>query len=157
MCQGEEHLAYQREGDREILAGQEVMLSLVECMGLLRSVPVGRLVYTENALPAVRPMTFAAPAGEVVIPTGNDMWFDRFGGGVLAFETGTIDPVTRTGWSVVAMGRSRLLSGAGGLPGFDDPGRSPWQHRCGDSYLVIDIEYVTGRHTRLVRPHGDYR
>ncbi|MFD9669313.1 pyridoxamine 5'-phosphate oxidase family protein [Rhodococcus sp. NPDC059968] len=49
-----------------------------ECLGLLRSVPVGRLVYTEDALPAVRPVPFAAPGGQFVIPTSDNPWFDRF-------------------------------------------------------------------------------
>ncbi len=35
-------------------------LSATECIRLLRSVPVGRMVFTENAVPALRPVTFAA-------------------------------------------------------------------------------------------------
>lgn len=53
-------------------------LPIAECRRLLRSVPTGRLVYTEDALPAVRPVTFAALDGDLVIPTGNNPWFDRF-------------------------------------------------------------------------------
>ncbi len=34
-----------------------------ECLSLLRSVAAGRLIYTDNALPAVWPVTFAAPDG----------------------------------------------------------------------------------------------
>ncbi|ANS32007.1 hypothetical protein R1CP_37005 (plasmid) [Rhodococcus opacus] len=50
-------------------------LTTGECLALLRSVPIGRLVYTENALPAVRPVTFAAPDGDIVIPTDRNPWF----------------------------------------------------------------------------------
>ncbi|MEU2005226.1 pyridoxamine 5'-phosphate oxidase family protein [Rhodococcus sp. NPDC019627] len=132
-------------------------LRTAECRELLRSVPTGRLVYTEDALPAVRPVTFAALDGDLVIPTGNNPWFDRFDRGVLAFEAGTIDPATRTGWSVLAMGRSRLLSSADGLIGFADPARLPWSSSRNDRYLVIGIEQISGHRTTLLRPAGDLR
>jgi hypothetical protein len=132
-------------------------LPTAECRVLLRSVPTGRLVYTEDALPAVRPVTFAALDGDLVIPTGNNPWFDRFDRVVLAFEAGTIDPATRTGWSVLAMGRSRLLSGTDGLIGFADPARIPWSSSRDDRYLVIGIEQISGHRTTLLRPAGDLR
>ncbi|EID78039.1 hypothetical protein W59_20748 [Rhodococcus opacus RKJ300 = JCM 13270] len=47
-------------------------LSAAECIRLLRSVPVGLMVFTENAAPALRPVTFAAVGGEVVIPTDDE-------------------------------------------------------------------------------------
>ncbi|WP_235214853.1 pyridoxamine 5'-phosphate oxidase family protein [Rhodococcus opacus] len=126
-------------------------------MDLLRSVPTGRLVYTKDALPAVRPVTFAAPGGEIVIPTGDNPRFDRFDGTVLAFEAGAIESSTRTGWTVLALGRSRLLSGTDGLDGFNDPARAPWDGAPGDCYLVIDIESLTGHRITLLRPAGDRR
>ena len=63
------------------------VLPVAECIRLLRSVPVGRMVFTENAVPALRPVTFAAVGGEVVIPTDRE-WFERFDGEFLAFEAG---------------------------------------------------------------------
>ena len=84
----------------------------------------------ENALPAVRPVTFACPDGQIVIPTGDNPWFTRFEGTVLAFETGNITASTRTGWSVLTIGRARLFAGTDGLDGFDDPTRSPVERLC---------------------------
>ncbi len=63
------------------------VLSAAECIRLLRSVPVGRMVFTENAAPALRPVTFAAVGGEVVIPT-DDESFARFDGGVSRLRSG---------------------------------------------------------------------
>ncbi|MFC9361932.1 pyridoxamine 5'-phosphate oxidase family protein [Rhodococcus sp. NPDC057014] len=132
-------------------------LTTGECLSLLRSIPCGRLVYTEGALPAVRPVTFAAPDGEIVIPTGDDPWFDRFEDTILALEAGSIAPSTRTGWTVLAIGRSRFHFGTDDLAGFDDPARAPWSAVPGVRYLVIDIGSLTGRRTTLLRPAGDLR
>lgn len=132
-------------------------LTTGECLSFLRSVAIGRLVYTDDALPAVRPVTFAAPDGEIVIPTGDNRWFDRFDGTVLALEAGVIASSTRTGWTVLAIGQSRLLDGTDGLEGFDDPSRAPWRGGPGARYLVIDIGYLSGHRTTLFRPAGDLR
>lgn len=51
-------------------------------------------------------------------------------GTVLAFETGNITASTRTGWSVLTIGRARLFAGTDGLDGFDDPTRSPVERLC---------------------------
>jgi uncharacterized protein len=40
-----------------------------ESLRLLASVPVGRLIFTVNALPAVRPMNFALVDGMIVLRT----------------------------------------------------------------------------------------
>ncbi|CAG7633372.1 hypothetical protein E143388_07494 [Rhodococcus opacus] len=44
------------------------VLPVAECIRLLRSVPVGRMVFTENAAPALRPVTFAAVGAESSSP-----------------------------------------------------------------------------------------
>ncbi|MGV9869729.1 pyridoxamine 5'-phosphate oxidase family protein [Rhodococcus koreensis] len=132
-------------------------LTTGECLGLLRSVATGRLVYNEDALPVVRPVTFATPDGEIVIPTDDNPWFDRFDGTVLALEAGSIASPTRAGWTVLAIGRSRLLHGTGNLDGFDDPARAPWSDVPGARYLVIDIRRLSGHRITLLRPAGDHR
>ncbi|WP_331251650.1 pyridoxamine 5'-phosphate oxidase family protein [Rhodococcus opacus] len=81
----------------------------------------------------------------------------RFDGAVLGFEAGTIDPFTRTGWTVLVVGRSRFVVGIDTLSGFDDPARAPWHHVPGDSYLVVDVGRLTGHRTTLLRPDGDRR
>ncbi|WP_244163490.1 hypothetical protein [Rhodococcus koreensis] len=78
-------------------------------------------------------------------------------GTVLAFETGNITASTRTGWSVLTIGRARLFAGTDGLDGFDDPTRSPWSGSADDCYLLIDIASLSGHRTTLLRPTGDHR
>src|SRR3954454_19284755 len=51
-------------------AGLEV-LSNEECIRLLSRVPVGRIVYTDRALPAVQPVTFVVDGWSIVIRTAS--------------------------------------------------------------------------------------
>src|SRR5512145_59112 len=91
-------------------AGLEV-LSREESLALLASVPVGRVVYTDRALPAILPVNFALDIDETVV--------FRTGAGsklaaatreaVVAFEVDSFDAHARSGWSVVAVGRSRVV------------------------------------------------
>ena len=132
-------------------------LTPTECAHALRSVPTGRLLYTEDALPAVRLVTFAAPHSEIIIATENEVWFDRLDRTFVAFEAGHVESGTRAGWSVVVLGHARTATGTEYLCGFDHTGPSPWTIRSSDCYLVLDIEYVTGRRLTLPRLAGDQR
>ena len=85
------------ENDRSL-----VVLSRRECLTLLHAQKIGRMVFTEGALPAVLPVSYAVLDDAVFVAT-------RIGsrlavaarGGVLAFEVDHLDPATRSGWSVV--------------------------------------------------------
>jgi hypothetical protein len=76
-------------------------LSRDECLALMASVPVGRIIYTRRALPAVELVNFTLDHGDIVIRT------DRSGklaaaarGAVVAFEADQLDLAGQTGWSV---------------------------------------------------------
>lgn len=72
-------------------AGLEVLGS-DECLRLLGSVPVGRVVFTEKALPAVHPVNFLVHAGAVIIRSGNGRSLTAgVDGAVVAFEVDDID------------------------------------------------------------------
>ncbi len=86
-------------------------LSRRESIELLSGQLVGRVVFTQSALPAVVPVTFAVLHDAVVLRTAEGTRLaaaaDR---GVLAFEADEIDPVARTGWSVVVTGIAEVVS-----------------------------------------------
>ena len=87
-----------------------VVLSQRECLALLRTEQVGRVVFTEKALPAVIPVTFAVLDDAIVLATRAGSRLARSAcGGVLAFEADRLDPVTRTGWSVVVTGMAEYV------------------------------------------------
>jgi uncharacterized protein len=83
-----------------------------ECLRLLADAVVGRLVYTRDALPAIRPVPFVLSRDDVVIPVrqGSPL-LDAVRNAVVAFETDRYDPAARTCWSVTVVGPSRVLAG----------------------------------------------
>jgi nitroimidazol reductase NimA-like FMN-containing flavoprotein (pyridoxamine 5'-phosphate oxidase superfamily) len=87
-------------------------LAVAECLRLLRSVPVGRMVFTEGALPAVHPVDYVMSGADVVLRTGRGPKLDSaLRGDVVAFEADDIDPTSRTGWSVLVVGHASVLAG----------------------------------------------
>ncbi|NVI91726.1 pyridoxamine 5'-phosphate oxidase family protein [Actinomadura sp. BRA 177] len=105
------------------------ILGRAECVALLRSAPVGRVVYTDQALPAIQPVTFVLDGDEaVVVRTAPGSKFDAaLRGAIVAFEVDAFDPAARTGWSVTAVGQARATTSSasrcGGSPaaGFRPP------------------------------------
>jgi nitroimidazol reductase NimA-like FMN-containing flavoprotein (pyridoxamine 5'-phosphate oxidase superfamily) len=82
-----------------------VVLSRRECVALLRDERIGRIVFSERAMPAILPVSYALLGEDVVLATSNGSRLARAAlGGVLAFEVDRLDPETRTGWSVVVTG-----------------------------------------------------
>ncbi|MER7172174.1 pyridoxamine 5'-phosphate oxidase family protein [Streptomyces mesophilus] len=94
---------YANDGFRE--------LGLRECLRLMATVPVGRIVYTRYALPAVLPVNFGLDAdGAVVLRTSASSDLVRaVNGAVVAFETDQFDTVRHAGWSVVVTGTAAVM------------------------------------------------
>ena len=73
---------------------------------------VCRVVFTADALPAVLPVNYAVEAESIVLSTGRDSRLaTAAAGGVLAIQVDDLDPVSRTGWSVVVTGAASLIPG----------------------------------------------
>ena len=90
-------------------AGLEI-LDRAECLALLRTVPLGRIVFTDQALPAVLPVNFSVWDGSLLIRTGaGGKLAAATRNAVVAFEGDDIDPDTGKGWSVVVVGRSSVV------------------------------------------------
>lgn len=86
-----------------------------ECLRLLSTTGIGRLAYTQSALPAVRPVSFLLRADAVLIPArAGSPLVDAVRGAVVAFETDRYDEADRTGWTVTVVGPTRLLAGVSG-------------------------------------------
>lgn len=67
-------------------ATQLVELTLRECLRALRSLPIGRLVYTEHALPAVRPVHFTVWDHSILIWSMPGTTAQTLRNDVVAFE-----------------------------------------------------------------------
>ncbi|WP_245547244.1 pyridoxamine 5'-phosphate oxidase family protein [Nocardia brevicatena] len=92
-----------------------VAIERAEALRLLASVPFGRIVFTDDALPAVRPVTHViADSGAVIVRTrpfpglGSTVIQGR--SVVVAYEADDIDPVQGLGWSVVITGLARIVT-----------------------------------------------
>src|SRR5690606_7809383 len=94
-----------------------VDLGRAEAMRLLASVPFGRIVFTRDALPAVRPVNHLVDGELIIVRTGlttglsNSVRSAR--SVVVAYEADDIDPVRRLGWSVVITGAARPVTDPG--------------------------------------------
>lgn len=82
-----------------------------ECLRMLRSVPLGRLVYTYGGLPAVRLVNFVLDDDTIVLSTGQGGKFraaER--GDVVAFEADEVDRERHVGWTVTAIGHLSVVT-----------------------------------------------
>jgi nitroimidazol reductase NimA-like FMN-containing flavoprotein (pyridoxamine 5'-phosphate oxidase superfamily) len=83
------------------------VLSPGECLALAATVPIGRIVFTEQALPAVQPVNFVLDDGCVIIRTGQGSKLAvATRGAIVAFEVDDFDPDHAAGWSVTMVGRA---------------------------------------------------
>ncbi|MEU2349097.1 pyridoxamine 5'-phosphate oxidase family protein [Modestobacter sp. NPDC049651] len=123
------------------------VLDEAECRRLLRTAPIGRIAYTEAALPAIQPVHFVVHGDEVLIPTRltSSVALAVAGrGAVVAFSADDVDPVTRTGWDVTAVGAARLITDPAELRALDRLGA----RRCapGDPcYVAVGLTVLRGR------------
>ena len=81
-----------------------------ECLRLLQSVPVGRLVFTQGGLPAVRLVNFSVDSDTIVFASDDGEKFraaER--GDVVAFEVDDIDLDHHLGWTVTSVGHLSVV------------------------------------------------
>jgi len=126
--------------------GEFIRLDRGESLRLLASVPVGRLIFTVNALPAVRLMNFALAGGLIVVRTAADTTVARqVNGAVVAFEADDLDAATSSGWSVMVTGRATLISDPGLIARYQKVPLVAWAPGERDQYVTITTELVEGR------------
>jgi nitroimidazol reductase NimA-like FMN-containing flavoprotein (pyridoxamine 5'-phosphate oxidase superfamily) len=82
---------------------------------LLAQCSLGRVAFTERALPAIRPVNYALVGHQLVLSTQAEGLGRRLDGQVVAFEVDDIDAAGGSGRSVVVMGTARLLRSPGEL------------------------------------------
>ncbi|WP_433203047.1 pyridoxamine 5'-phosphate oxidase family protein [Dactylosporangium sp. CS-047395] len=117
------------------------------CLELLGSVPVGRVVFTDRALPAIRPVNHLLDGETIVIRSslggGLASAATAHGSLVVAYEADEIDAVTHSGWSVVVTGTARLVMDEERLLRYE--GRlQPWVDEPMNCVIAIDCDLVNG-------------
>jgi uncharacterized protein len=82
----------------------------IECLELLGSQCFGRLGVVVDGRPMIFPVNYALDGDTVVFRTDVGTKFDRAVLGPVAFEVDSVDPVARTGWSVVVQGMGQEIT-----------------------------------------------
>jgi hypothetical protein len=121
-------------------------LSRGECLRLVGQVPVGRIVYTRQALPAVELVNFTLDDGDIVIRTdASGKLAAATRGAVVAFEADSVDTVTHAGWSVTIVGLSRAVTDGEEIRRLEQAGPAPWAPGERDHFIRISPTIVNGR------------
>lgn len=120
-----------------------------DALSLLRSVSLGRLVFTQRALPAIRPLNHLLDGEDIIIRLGDGSALASLtvpgdtAGAVVAYQADAIDLARHVGWSVVVTGYARLVENPAELDRYRDLPR-PWTARAMTDVLRIRPELVTG-------------
>jgi uncharacterized protein len=131
--------------------GELTRLGRDECLRLLAGVQVGRLVFTVNALPAVRPMNFALTDDRILLRTAPDSTVARkVAGQVVVFQADELDASTSSGWSVTVTGRADVVIEADAIARYGAVPLTPWAPGRRDLFITVDVELVEG--LRIRRP-----
>jgi hypothetical protein len=117
-----------------------------EAIRLLTSISYGRVVFTLDALPAIRPVNHLVDEGRIIIRTRLTASISAAvrsaDGIVVAYEADSIDPQTRTGWSVVVTGHAHTITDPGEVSRYEQL-LVPWVNHA-DTVVAIEPAIITG-------------
>jgi nitroimidazol reductase NimA-like FMN-containing flavoprotein (pyridoxamine 5'-phosphate oxidase superfamily) len=126
---------------------QTLELTRAECWRLLGSVSLGRVVFTMNALPAIRPVNHLVDDEMIIVRShlgsaivGRAAAGD---GAVVCYEADELDPVRHTGWSVIATGMARLVREPAAITRYQQL-LEPWAAGQMDYVIAIKPQIITG-------------
>lgn len=126
-----------------------IELKRAEALALLGGVSLGRIVFTQNALPTIRPVNHVIDRGQIVVRThvGAALTLQTgragTGGVVVAYEADDIDPQTHLGWSVIVTGYARLVRDPQDLERYQSM-LEAWVDRTMDNVVRINPSMVNG-------------
>jgi nitroimidazol reductase NimA-like FMN-containing flavoprotein (pyridoxamine 5'-phosphate oxidase superfamily) len=122
------------------------LLPTGECLRRLKSVPVGRIAYTKNALPAVEPVKFALDGQCIVIriDTGSAL-STALHHTVVAFEADSTDDEHHHGWSVNIVGNAREVIDPAEISKLRATGLQSWAAADDGYFFRILPGIVTGQ------------
>lgn len=120
-----------------------------EAMRLLASVDHGRVVFNDQALPAIRVVNHLVDDGRVIVRTRLAAKVSTFvrsssaAGMVVAYEADGLDPARRAGWSVVVTGWATTITDPEQVARYEQLVH-PWVNMAMDTVIAIQPEIVTG-------------
>ncbi|GAU69813.1 hypothetical protein SSP35_14_01470 [Streptomyces sp. NBRC 110611] len=108
--------------------------------------PIGRIVFTDDALPAVLPVNFSLDRDHsVVLRTSTvSRMAHAVDGAVVAFQADSFDEAAHTGWSVIVTGRATLVTDPREREELRAVGLRSWMAVPEEAFVRISPELVTG-------------
>jgi uncharacterized protein len=124
-------------------------------MRLMGTVPIGRIVYTRQALPAVEVVNFALVDGDIVIRANAEgKLAAATRGAVVAFEADDTGLGGHAGWSVTVVGQARVVSGPQ-ADRLQHVALTPWVPGPHAHFICIAPTIVNGRWLGQANLGGD--
>jgi len=134
--------------------GELVELTRSECLRLLADGVVGRVVFTDHALPTVQPVNYLLDDEEIIFRTRNGSKLAAATrNAVVAFQLDAFDLTTRTGWTVLGVGEAYEVVDPARLTELADLQSDPWVREHDAHTLSIPLTIITGR--RITANEGD--
>ncbi len=126
------------------LDGHDV-LTPQDSLRLLESVPIGRIAFTDHALPVVQPVPFLLDDGSVVIRTGDGSKLAAVArNSVVAFQADHLDPGSHRGWAVMVVGRTAHVIDPDEITRLDAKVPRSWFSSDQDRLIRISAEMIDG-------------
>jgi nitroimidazol reductase NimA-like FMN-containing flavoprotein (pyridoxamine 5'-phosphate oxidase superfamily) len=126
---------------------QALELTRAESWQLLGSVSLGRIVFSQRAMPAIRPVNHLVDNETIILRShlgaaivGHAAAED---GAVVCYEADDLDPATHTGWSVIATGIARLVRDPDVITRYQQL-LEPWVAGQMDYVIAIRPQIITG-------------
>ena len=130
-------------------------LSEAECMALLASAGLGRLVYTSRYGPTALPVAYKIDAGSIVLGTWDPALFDEdLRTGIaqaeyqVVVEADQVDMETREGWFVLARGPAHHLDTEAERTSIIDASLEPWIEGVPAHFIRVDPASIWGNRIR---------
>jgi Pyridoxamine 5'-phosphate oxidase len=128
-------------------ARQRTELSREECLLLLGEVPLGRVVFTQRALPAISPANHLVEADQIIVRASLGSAVSsqpsHDGGTIVAYQADLIDAAERLGWSIVVIGRAGHVTERADVDRYRRALQS-WLTTESDDIIAIRADMVSG-------------
>lgn len=118
-------------------------LSAARSLRLLGGVPLGRIAFTSEAMPQIRPVNHALDDEDIIIRSHVGAAILATHGQVVSYEADQLDPDTRLGWTVIVLGKAQVVQEPGEVARYQRM-VEPWIDRQMDYIIRIRPTTITG-------------
>jgi hypothetical protein len=123
----------------------EDVLTDGESLELLAAASVGRVAYSDRAMPVVAPVNFVLDGMDIVIRTSRGSALAaNVPGNIVAFEIDQIGGPGESGWSVVVTGRAALVADDTEVAHLTTLPLRSWVSAPTDCYLRLRADVISG-------------